>query len=71
MRVARDRDDARLRLTAEPVRVVASSERLAEVRRTLHAMFAPLVRIEAGCTAANLASVLVEVPYVAVARIDR
>jgi hypothetical protein len=67
----RDRDDARLRLTAEPVRAIASSERLAEVRRTLHAMFAPLVRIEASCTAANLASVLVEVPYVAVPRIDR
>ena len=67
----RVRDDARLRLSAEPVRAVASSERLAEVRRTLHAMFAPLVRIEAGCTAANSASILVEVPYVAVPRIDR
>jgi len=67
----RDREHARLCLTAEPVRAVAASERLTEVRRTLHAMFAPLVRIEAGCTTANLASVLVEVPYVAVPRIDR
>jgi hypothetical protein len=67
----RDHEHAQLRLTAEPVRAVPASERLAEVRRTLHAMFAPLARMEAGRPAANTASVLVEVPYVAVARIDR
>jgi hypothetical protein len=67
----RDREHARLRLTAGPVRAVPANERLAEVRRTLHAMFAPLVRMEADCPATNTASVLVEVPYVAVTRIDR
>jgi hypothetical protein len=60
-----------LRLTADPVRALPAADRFAEVRRTLYAMFAPLVRLEAGSPTANTASVLVEVPYVAVARIDR
>jgi hypothetical protein len=67
----RDQDGARLRVSAEPVRTVPAGERLADVRRTLQAMFAPLVRMEVGCPTANMASILVEVPYVAAPRIDR
>jgi LytS/YehU family sensor histidine kinase len=68
---ARDGDSARLHVTAEPVQAVPAGECLAEVRRTLQAMFAPLVRMEASCPTAGMASVLVEVPYVAAPRVDR
>ena len=67
----RDQDGARLRVSAQPVHTVPAGERLAEVRRTLQAMFAPLVRMEVGCSTANMASILVEVPYVAAPRVDR
>lgn len=68
---ARNGDGARLRVAAEPVRAVPAAERLAEVRRTLQAMFATLVRMESSCSTAGMASVVVEVPYVATPRVDR
>lgn len=67
----RDADRARLRVTGEPVHAIPAGERFAEVRRTLQAMFAPLVRMESTRSAASMASVLVEVPYVAAPRVDR
>ena len=41
-----------------------------ELRRTLNAMFAPLVRIEVTGPASGTTGVFVEVPYVAAARTD-
>lgn len=67
----RDSHGAYLRVTAEPVRAVPAAECLAEVQRTLQAMFAPLARMDATCSTARMASVLVEVPYVATPRVDR
>jgi hypothetical protein len=67
----RNRDTARLRVSAEPVRAVPAGDHLTGIRRTLEAMFAPTVRMEATCSAPNMASILVEVPYVAAPRIDR
>jgi sensor histidine kinase YesM len=60
-------------ITAQVSTVHPKSERLEEIRRTLMAMFAPLVRLDAQCTGATagVVSVLVRVPYVAAARVDR
>ncbi|HEY3180319.1 MAG TPA: histidine kinase [Casimicrobiaceae bacterium] len=70
---SRDTDGARLCIVAQTTRVLPQSERLAEIRRTLMAMFAPLVRMEAQITGptAGMVSVLVRVPYVPAACADR
>ena len=70
---SRESDGARLCITAQTTRVLPQSERLEEIRRTLMAMFAPLVRMDAqlGEPTAGVVSVLVRVPYVAAACVDR
>ena len=66
----RDHDGARLRVTAQPARTAPASKRLEEIRRTLLAMFGPLVRMDATGPTAGVISVLVDVPYDAAPRID-
>jgi hypothetical protein len=66
----RDQDGARLRVTAQPARTAPASKRLEEIRRTLLAMFGPLVRMDATGPTAGVVSVLVDVPYDAAPRID-
>jgi hypothetical protein len=70
---SRESDGARLCIIAQTTRVLPQSERLAEIRRTLMAMFAPAVRMEAQITGATagVVSILVRVPYVAATRLDR
>jgi hypothetical protein len=62
---------ARMNITARPVRTPPAYERLAEIQRTLSAMFAPLHRLEITMIPTGVASILVEVPYVASPRADR
>jgi hypothetical protein len=68
---SRERDGARLCVTAEVLRSAPESLRLAEVRRTLESMFAPLVRMNATGPTGGVVRVVVEVPYDAAPRIDR
>jgi sensor histidine kinase YesM len=70
---SRESDGARLCIVAQTTRALPSNERLAEIRRTLMAMFAPLVRMDAQITGATagVVSVLVQVPYVPASRADR
>src|ERR1700674_3009849 len=65
----RDQDGARLWVTAQPAQTVPASKRLEEIRRTLLAMFGPLVRMDATGPTAGVISVLVDVPYDAAPRI--
>jgi hypothetical protein len=69
---SREIDGARLCIVAQTTQVLPQSERLAEIRRTLMAMFAPAVRMEAQITGATagVVSILVRVPYVAATRVD-
>lgn len=59
-----------LSLSIEPGHEPVAVERIDELRRTLNAMFAPLVRIEVTGPPDGKAGVFVEVPYVAAARTD-
>jgi hypothetical protein len=68
---SRDGDVARMKITARPLRTPLFTERLAEVRRTLATMFAPLDRLEIMMIPGDAVSILVEVPYVASPRADR
>jgi hypothetical protein len=61
--VAREHDTARLNIAVQPVRAAPSGERLEDVRRTLLAMFGPLVRTEANGPTDGVVQVEVEVPY--------
>jgi LytS/YehU family sensor histidine kinase len=68
---SRERDGARLCVSAEVLRRAPESERLAEIRRTLESMFAPLVRMNATGPTVGVVRVVVEVPYDAAPRVDR
>jgi len=67
----RERNTARLSVTAESVHAAPAGERMAEVRRTLRTMFDSVGRMETTCHTPGVATVLVEVPYVQTARADR
>jgi hypothetical protein len=68
---SRKSDAVHICVTAQAVQSPLESERLAEIRHTLSAMFAPLVRVDAmHWPSAGVVSVVVQVPYVAAPRID-
>ena len=68
---SRERDGARLCVTAEASRSAPESGRLAEIRRTLESMFAPFVRMDATGPTVGVVRVIVEVPYDAAPRVGR
>ena len=68
---SRDGDGACLCVTAQPTRTVPASKRLEEIRRTLLALFGPLVRMDATGPMAGVVSISVEVPYDAASRVNR